>query len=92
MLRKQVYPSRHLRPYCTPFRNCCNAVPGSAPNAPTPSPFTGPLLPPTRIDEAEYDDPEKVTASPLTFEGFAPSVSAFVLLWVTTFTLAHSST
>ena len=32
-----------------------------------------------RIDEAEYDDPEKVQQSPLAFEGFAPSVSFFVV-------------
>jgi hypothetical protein len=32
-----------------------------------------------RIDEAEYDDPDKVQQSPLAFEGFAPSVSFFVV-------------
>lgn len=43
------------------------------------------------IDESEYEDPEKISQSPLSFEGFGPSVSFFMLLWVTTFTLAHAS-
>jgi len=42
--------------------------------------------------QAEYEDPDKINQSPLTFEGFAPGLSTFVLLWVTTFTLAHPST
>ncbi|KAL4450130.1 hypothetical protein ABPG77_010799 [Micractinium sp. CCAP 211/92] len=37
------------------------------------------------IDEAEYEDPDKINQSPLTFEGFAPAVAFFVLLWVTSF-------
>ncbi|KAL4452454.1 hypothetical protein ABPG75_008116 [Micractinium tetrahymenae] len=37
------------------------------------------------IDETEYEDPDKINQSPLTFEGFAPAVAFFVLLWVTSF-------
>ena len=44
------------------------------------------------VDESEYEDPDKIQQSPLTFEGFAPAISAFVLVWVTTFTLAHEAT
>lgn len=32
-----------------------------------------------RIDETEWEDPDKISQSPLTFEGFAPSVSFFVV-------------
>lgn len=31
------------------------------------------------IDEAEYEDPDKINQSPLTFEGFAPAVAFFVV-------------
>lgn len=47
---------------------------------------------PCSIDEAEYEEPEKIGQSPLTFEGFAPGLSTFVLTWVTGFTLAHPTT
>ncbi|PSC72284.1 Rab5 interacting [Micractinium conductrix] len=43
-----------------------------------------------QIDESEYEDPEKISQSPLSFEGFAPSLGAFVLMWVTVFTLTRS--
>lgn len=32
-----------------------------------------------RIDESEYEDPEKISQSPLTYEGFAPSLSFFMV-------------
>ena len=41
------------------------------------------------MDEAEYDDPGKISQQPLGFEGVNAAVPLFVLAWVTTYTLVH---
>lgn len=45
---------------------------GPSPPSPTPTLWRS-------IDEAEYEDPDKINQSPLTFEGFAPAVAFFVV-------------
>lgn len=44
---------------------------------------------PLSIDEAEYEDPDKISQQPLGFEGINAAVPLFVLSWVTTYTLCH---
>lgn len=72
---------------CSAFVETCRPALCCAPLHPSPSPSP---LSTSRVDEADYEDPEKINQAPLSFEGLAPSMSLFVLLWVTAFTLLHS--
>jgi hypothetical protein len=64
---------------------CCSAL-----QATKASRTTVDTVPVCSIDQADYENSEKIAQSPLAYEGFGPSVSMFVLFWVATFTMAHA--